>query len=197
MNNTDPTSFQSILAGASRLRREAEGEGSPKKKSNRIEETRQEKPQFISALNAPATSKPVENLQDSGAKPPEIRGGTGRTVLVNKTQRENPLLNHLRNTSWRYSNPAPGDKVFYDYLIRARSVLFLTLTYHRLYPDYLERRMQPLQKGNDGILLFIIDDSNSEEPIAEITKRCMFGGFTLLLAFNFEQAARYIEFLNS
>lgn len=86
--------------------------------------------------------------------------------------------------------------IYYDYLVRGRSVLFLTLTYHKLYVDYISRRMQPLSRNENNILIFIVDDNNSEDTLNDITKLCMFNGFTLLLAFNFEQAAKYIEYLN-
>lgn len=121
----------------------------------------------------------------------------GKTVLVNTTQKENPLLNHLKNINWRYISSSKGTKIYYDYLINRRSVLFLTLTYHKLYADYIGRRILPLQKNGDNILIFVVDDTNSEDILKDITKLCMFNGFTLLLAFNFEQAAKYIEYMNN
>ncbi len=72
--------------------------------------------------------------------------------------------------------------------------------------------MKPLSSNNDNILLFVIDREREEErnkkeevdadknrsntALTEVTKLCMFNGFTLLVAFNFEQAAKYIEYLN-
>lgn len=106
-------------------------------------------------------------------------------------------MNHLKNTNWRYSKPQPGQKIYYDYKVKNRSILFLTLSYHKLYVDYIERRMLPLKQNNDNILIFVVDDTNSEDILTTITKICLFNGFTLLLAFNFQQAAKYLEGLNS
>lgn len=203
MNNTDPTSFQSILAGVKRLREKEGGkeeEAQPKHKEQRAPaveaSTVQGRGEVINAFNQQSR---VKNVTGKKEDQPKIQVGvnTGKTILVNTTQKENPLLNHLKNTNWRYVSSAKGTKVYYDYLIKKRSVLFLTLTYHKLYADYIGRRMLPLQKNGDNILIFVVDDINSEDILKDLTKICMFQGFTLLLAFNFEQAAKYVEYLNS
>ncbi|QLL34669.1 hypothetical protein HG536_0H00440 [Torulaspora globosa] len=205
MNNTDPTSFQSILAGVKRLR-EKEGGKEDNAESNRKDQrsgsatesaTVVEKPgRVINAFNQQGRIRPSAGTAEGGPKS-QAGVNAGKTILVNTTQKENPLLNHLKNTNWRYVSSAKGTKVYYDYLIKKRSVLFLTLTYHKLYADYIGRRILPLQNNGDNILIFVVDDTNSEDILKDITKMCMFKGFTLLLAFNFEQAARYIEYLNS
>lgn len=201
MNNTDPTSFQSILAGVKRLREKEGGkeDKGPDRKDQRATEstTVVEKPErVINAFNQQSRSRPFASKAEGGPKG-QVGVNVGKTILVNTTQKENPLLNHLKNTNWRYVSSAKGTKVYYDYLIKKRSVLFLTLTYHKLYADYIGRRILPLQNNGDNILIFVVDDTNSEDILKDITKMCMFKGFTLLLAFNFEQAARYIENLNS
>lgn len=218
MNNTNPTSFQSILAGVAKLRQEKAGEdaskpvetrndsqssggkaqlynASPQKQSSPIKNTPTESPQIINAFNQQRfTETPPDS--DINRKRPFNPAAKGKTVLVSNSQKENPLLNHLKNTNWRYIKSTPGNKVYYDYMVRNRSILFLTLSYHKLYIDYIERRMLPLKKNNDNILIFVVDDTNSEDILKDITKLCMFNGFTLLLAFNFQQAAKYIEGLN-
>ncbi|QLQ81788.1 hypothetical protein HG537_0G00420 [Torulaspora globosa] len=201
MNNTDPTSFQSILAGVKRLRekeggREDNGDRKGTGGTPSVVEKPEKPEKVINAFNQQARSRPIADRAETGPKG-QVGVNVGKTILVNTTQKENPLLNHLKNTNWRYVSSAKGTKVYYDYLIKKRSVLFLTLTYHKLYADYIGRRMQPLQNNGDNILIFVVDDNNSEDILKDITKMCMFKGFTLLLAFNFEQAARYIEYLNS
>lgn len=206
MNNTDPTSFQSILAGVKKLREqngdtsEAVPQQAPKSPPTRSQTTtttdRQQPRPVINSFNQQRPpSGYVDNNQ--GAKRPLQNQGPGKTVLVNTTQKENPLLDKLKNTNWRYVSSKGGTKIYYDYLVKGRSVLFLTLSYHKLYSDYITRRIAPLSNEENDILIFVVDDNNSEESITEITKICMFNGFTLLVAFNFEQAAKYIEYLNS
>lgn len=222
MNNTDSTSFQSILAGVERLRKQKQGAADKdrnndlvtkdkdtnfieRKQTAYVQDANKVPPRNNNVINAfnqqrydDDSTKPEEN----GKKRPFITthsGSTnvGKTVLVSTTQKENPLLNHLKNTNWRYSKPQPGQKIYYDYKVRNRSILFLTLSYHKLYVDYIERRMLPLKQNNDNILIFVVDDTNSEDILTTITKICLFNGFTLLLAFNFQQAAKYLEGLNS
>ncbi|CCK71418.1 DNA repair protein RAD10 KNAG_0G03610 [Huiozyma naganishii CBS 8797] len=217
MNNTNPTSFKSILAGVKRLRNQA-GEGDSDTSTNAVKSRQQKAPlshgqdssrlpsstkvtntfnqqRFVRDTDSRATGSTTQNkFQPTVAKGPSL----GKTVLVNTTQKENPLLADLKNTAWRYISSTATRKIYYDYFIKNRSVLFLTLSYHKLYPDYLERRMLPLKVNENNILIFVKDDdSHSEETLTEITKIAMFNGFTLLLAFNFEQAAKYIEYLNT
>ena len=211
MNNTDPTSFKSILEGVKRLRDQQNG-SKVKIVRNTPTDEKQHKHQstinhntatkVINTFNQQQVPLPInQNTKRSNNEPntnSDDKKFRGKTVLINTTQRENPLLNHLKNTNWRYISSTPTHKIYYDYLIKDRSVLFLTLSYHKLYTDYISRRMGPLSSNKDNILLFVIDDNStrSEQALTEITKLCMFNGFTLLVAFTFEQAAKYIEYLN-
>lgn len=213
MNNTNPTSFKSILAGVKKLRDQQSG-GSDDSNTNvnltnrddtTVHSTTPQSrvlPPSTKVINTFNQQRPsFQNSSDANNNNKNIRQvkpGLGKTVLVNTTQKENPLLNHLKNTSWRYISSTPTKKIYYDYFIKDRSVLFLTLTYHKLYSDYILRRMKPLSSNEDNILIFVVDDfaTRSEQTLSEITKLCMFNGFTLLVAFNFEQAAKYIEYLN-
>lgn len=205
MNNTDPTSFQSILAGVKRLREKEGGNDDANKQQGRVQQpsapvneakTAVSAGSVINAFNQKTIARDYKGKEEGEAK--FYQGiKPGKMVLVNTTQKENPLLNHLKNINWRYISSSKGTKIYYDYLINRRSVLFLTLTYHKLYADYIGRRILPLQKNGDNILIFVVDDTNSEDILKDITKLCMFNGFTLLLAFNFEQAAKYIEYMNN
>lgn len=200
MNNTDSTSFQSILAGVKRLREQSgDGRETPEKtKAQRTvtaDNTSSRSKEVINSFNQQRLANHDDDNLLSDKVPMRI-SNIGKTILVNTTQKANPLLNHLKNTNWRYVSSTGGNKVYYDYLVRNRSVLFLTLTYHKLYNEYIFRRIVPLQRNSDNILIFVVDDKNSEDILTEITKMCMFKGFTLLLAFNFEQAAKYLEYLN-
>ncbi|CCC69008.1 hypothetical protein NCAS_0C00180 [Naumovozyma castellii] len=204
MNNTDPTSFQSILAGVKKLREKKGGEviNENKERPPQAETTTETSKEPVNVINAfnqqriPINTTSNTDTKDASRKRPFSGNKHGKTVLVNTTQKENPLLNHLKNTNWRYISSTGGNKIYYDYFIRERAVLFLTLTYHKLYADYITRRMHPLSQNENNILIFVVDDKNSEDTLRDITKMCMFNGFTLLVAFNFEQAANYIRYLN-
>lgn len=206
MNNTDSTSFQSILAGVKRLREKEGGSDNVGQQPKDVPKavvspSKSESVKATEVTNAFNQQRQYQPASDANIVPSNKGSGnlntlSSKAVLVNTTQKENPLLNHLKNTNWRYISSTKGTKIYYDYLVKRRSVLFLTLTYHKLYAEYIDRRMLPLQQNGDNILIFVVDDTNSEDVLKDLTKLCMFKGFTLLLAFNFEQAAKYIEYLN-
>ena len=235
MNNTDPTSFKSILAGVKKLRdinggsNDTSDRPSPIPTDNKITKpgsSHNTKPipavrslppntKVINTFNQQRPSSDINNsTNNSTFNKVNNNKLTSRTVLVNTTQRQNPLLDDLKNTSWRYISSTPTRKIYYDYFVKNRSVLFLSLTYHKVHTDYIVNRMRPLSSNDDNILIFYVDKekekiSNNDKrkenvddkkrsntALTEIAKLCMFNGFTLLVAFNNEQAAKYIEYLN-
>ncbi|SCU86188.1 LADA_0D12882g1_1 [Lachancea dasiensis] len=217
----NPASFKSILAGVQRLR-EAHGadenrSGVPKAPTLSREPAQQKSPQqhgppitskepVINAFNQQkdevGNGQELTHLEDRKRKWGNQFGGTptgstqGKTVLVSASQRGNPLLGSLTNTSWRYVSPSGGNKVYYDYCIHGRNVVFLSLKYHKLHPEYISKKIQPLVKNSNNVLICVVDVDNSENILKDLNKACMFNGFALLLAFNFEQAAKYIMFMN-
>ncbi|GCE98376.1 ssDNA endonuclease and repair protein rad10 [Zygosaccharomyces mellis] len=125
MNNTDTTSFQSILAGVKRLR-DQNGSGEENSSKKHQEQSREEQiepgkdvksNEVISSFNQQRSTSTEKNTQEgtSGAAPIRI-SSVGKSVLVNTTQKANPLLNHLKNTNWRYVSSTGGNKIYYDYL---------------------------------------------------------------------------------
>lgn len=202
------SSFQSILAGVQRLRQD----------NDRQENNRQpDLPQPPAAEKT--TSAPERSLgkievtnafnqrkQDLNSNEPseldtrKRKWGNatspGKTVLVSTSQRGNPLLSSLTNTSWRYVSSTGGNKIYYDYCVQGRNIIFLSLKYHKLHPEYISKKIQPLIKNKNNILICVVDVDNSENILKDLNKACLFNGFALLLAFNFEQAAKYILYLN-
>lgn len=188
-NNTDTTSFASILAGVQKLRGDNTTNSTPKpapqtpnpapdsiqrKRTNAFNQDR-------STYNGPRIGGQVTNKSSAG-KP--------SSISVNKSQTGNPLLQHIINVNWTYVE----SRNTYDYLIKDRQIIFLSLKYHKLHPEYIQNKMKPLIKKN-AILLTVVDVENSETILREINRICLFNEFTLLLAFNFEQAAKYLSYL--
>lgn len=152
----------------------------------------------------PASTLPRENATTSDAgtsgqrpavvqpKPrPLIRGavGTGNTVLVNNCQRGNPVLQHIRNIGWEYADIVP------DYQVGLAScVLFLSIRYHRLHPEYVHTRIQKLQQMYTlRIMLVMCDVNDHQAAIRELTKIALINGMTMMVAWSAEEAGRYIE----
>ncbi|ONH64963.1 DNA repair protein RAD10 [Cyberlindnera fabianii] len=201
--NTDSTSFASILAGVQRLRGEEAGSSAPPSQPTPQRPPQQQtqapvvhqRPQAqprpdpsigtkrVNAFNQDRTRAGSPQIDQRGSKKPS-------QISVNKSQEGNPLLQAIKNVNWAYAearNP-------YDYLVNNREVIFLSLRYHKLHPEYIGNRMKALMRRN-AILLTVVDVENSEQIIRELNKLCLFNEFTLILAFTFEQAGKYISFM--
>ncbi|KAG8979816.1 ssDNA endonuclease and repair protein rad10, partial [Tulasnella sp. 427] len=92
------------------------------------------------------------------------------------------------NVAWEYAAIAA------DYQVGATTcMLFLSLRYYRLHPEYLHRRIADLGKSyNLRILLFVIDAKDPENEIKELTKVCLINNLTIMSAWSMEEAAQYI-----
>lgn len=73
--------------------------------------------------------------------PPIRRINKNNCILVHPKQRGNPILKSIANIPWEF------DEIIPDYIVGAKScVLFLSLKYHNLNPDYIHTRIKALGK---------------------------------------------------
>ncbi|CAR23756.1 DNA repair protein RAD10 [Lachancea thermotolerans CBS 6340] len=203
MSEGATTSFESILAGVQRLRegkaqaKDVQVQPQAERKPPEVRET-QKRELIINAFNQ--RKQDFNRNEPSEVEDRKRKWGNasaqGKTVLVSSSQRGNPLLSSMANTNWRYVSSTGGNKVYYDYCVQGRNIIFLSLKYHKLHPEYISKKIQPLVKNKNNILICVVDVENSENILKDLNKACMFNGFALLLAFNFEQAAKYIIFMN-
>ena len=118
---------------------------------------------------------------------------SGSAILVSPRQRGNPVLTALRSLPWEYSDiPA-------DYgLGLTTCALFLSLKYHRLHPEYIYTRIRNLQgKYNLRILLTMVDITNHEDSLRELSKTSLVNNVTVILCWSAAEAARYLELYKS
>ncbi|UZJ51261.1 hypothetical protein CBS101457_000581 [Exobasidium rhododendri] len=115
--------------------------------------------------------------------------GSGSTIIVNNCQRGNPILQHIRNVGWEYGDIVP------DYQVGvANCVLFLSLRYHRLHPEYIHSRIQKMsQMYTLRILLVMCDVDQHQSAIKELTKVALINNLTMMVAWTAEEAGTYIE----
>ncbi len=116
-------------------------------------------------------------------------GYTGAKLLVNYCQKGNPVLKHLKLVRWQFQ------KILPDYIFGPTScALFLSLRYHLLHENYLNRRVSEI-KGTFKlrVLLLLIDMEDSNIPVAEITQYALNNDLTLILVWSSEECARYLE----
>jgi DNA excision repair protein ERCC-1 len=149
--------------------------------------------------NASTSSTPPISQQTLGIK--RNRAFDKRNVIVSPRQKGNPLLNNIVSVPWEW-----GD-ILADYLPSPAScVLFLSLRYHRLHPEYIQIRMAKLLNAESAssssfqqlkVLLVQVDIEAHADALRELTLISMAKGFTILLAWNEIEAGMYISLLKN
>ncbi|KAJ2162507.1 ssDNA endonuclease and repair protein rad10 [Coemansia sp. RSA 552] len=158
--------------------------------------TLQPQQKTASPVPRPATGSPnpTATLPAGSMGSPSGRGSGGQLVQVNELQRGNPLLGNIRNVRWAYSRNLVADFE----VNRSICMLYLSVKYHRLHPEYIGKRMEALGRGyGSRILLVLVDTDDNRAPLREINCMALRGEMTLLLAWSLEEAGRYIETLKT
>ncbi|KAL6939152.1 hypothetical protein ACO0RG_002979 [Hanseniaspora osmophila] len=203
MNNSDTTSFKSILENAKKFQQLKNSNEHVEQQTRNTTPPANKAGHIVNSFN-----RTGERTEQSGSstyaskssfQKPQFKSSESKTILVNKSQKGNPLLDKFANVNWRYVSSSSSllEKIDYDYMVRGkRKVIFLSLKYHKLHPEYIVKKLKPV--ANQGaIMLCVVDIEKSENILKDLNKLCLFNGFTLLLSFNFEQAAKYLMYMNS
>ncbi|KAK9893873.1 DNA repair protein rad10 [Cystobasidium minutum MCA 4210] len=157
-----------------------------------------------SRSGTPSTSRPGPSAGSArvvmpGSAGPAAAGSGGsgavvqrpytNTIGVNACQKGNPLIDYIRNVAWEYSD------ILADYQVGATTgVLYLSLRYHRLHPEYVHGRIQKLGKAYLlRVLLVQVDVKDPQEVIKELTKVAVINDLTIMCAWSAEEAATYVE----
>jgi len=116
------------------------------------------------------------------------RQGTSN-IIVNTRQKQNPILKEIKTQAWEFGDIAP------DYVLGVTTcALFLSLKYHRLHPEYVYTRIRALQGHyNLRILLTMVDITNHEESLRELSKTSLINNVTIILCWSSQEAGRYLE----
>ncbi|KAI0635116.1 restriction endonuclease type II-like protein [Trametes polyzona] len=122
-------------------------------------------------------------------RPPVVVPGSGNNIIINPCQRGNPILECIRNVGKEFG------EIVADYQVgKTTGVLFLSLRYHRLHPEYIHQRIEKLGHSyNLRILLLMCDVSEHQDPIRELTKICLINNITVMVAWNAEEAGYYLS----
>ncbi|XP_055524808.1 DNA excision repair protein ERCC-1 [Wyeomyia smithii] len=110
-------------------------------------------------------------------------------ILVNPKQRGNPLLKSIQNLPWVYDDIVP------DYVVGTTTcILYISLRYHNLNPDYIHGRLKQLGKMYElRVLLVQVDIQDPHNALKHLTRICLLADLTLMLAWNAEEAGRIVE----
>lgn len=148
------------------------------------------------------TSTTGSNQPQTRTSRPQTRGFVPSEILVNKSQTGNPLLKEsmMKTTSWKFDS-----SILSDYYINPTlQILFLSLKYHKLRPEYIWQRLKKINKGssvadsrNDRalrVLLTVVDIDSHQDILRDLLDFCIKHDLSLVLAWTFEEAGNYIVF---
>ncbi|KAF3932007.1 hypothetical protein ABW20_dc0103496 [Dactylellina cionopaga] len=139
-----------------------------------------------SSSSAAGSSKPpvVQPVPRKIQKP-----GGPSSIIVNTRQKGNPLLPYIKSVPWEYGDIIP------DYLVSPTTcMLFLSLKYHRLHPEYIYTRIKSLGHAYTlRVLLILVDTDQHPEPLKELTKTGIIHNLTMMLSWSPAEAGRYVE----
>ncbi|KIK09102.1 hypothetical protein K443DRAFT_83189 [Laccaria amethystina LaAM-08-1] len=128
-------------------------------------------------------------MSSSTNAPPVVVPASGNNIIISPLQRGNQVLQCIRNVGQEF-----GDIVA-DYQVgRTTGVLFLSLRYHRLHPEYIHTRIERLGHSyNLRILLILCDITEHRDSIRELTKVCLINNVTVIVSFSFDEAGHYLS----
>ncbi|TFK25667.1 DNA repair protein rad10 [Coprinopsis marcescibilis] len=135
----------------------------------------------MSSTVSASTSKP-------GPPPVVIPAASGNNIVISSTQKGNPVLEAIRNVGKEF-----GD-ILADYQVgRTTGVLYLSLKYHRLHPDYIAARIEKLGHSYTlRILLILCDVTEHRDLIRDLTRLCLINNVTIITAFSLDEAGHYL-----
>ncbi|TFY76144.1 hypothetical protein EWM64_g7867 [Hericium alpestre] len=140
----------------------------------------------MSNIRPPAPVAGPSNKRPS--KPPVVQPGSGNNIIINPCQRLNPILEAVRNVGKEFG------EIKADFQVgRTTGVLFLSLRYHRLHPEYIHQRIEALGHSyNLRVLLLMCDITEHQEHIRELTKICIINNITIVVAWSPDEAGQYL-----
>ena len=97
----------------------------------------------VSETSAPSNRTTATTAETPTTAPVVVAAKVNKShcILVNPKQRGNPLLKAIQTIPWEYDDVVP------DYVVGASAcILFLSLRYHNLNPDYIHARLKQLGK---------------------------------------------------
>lgn len=112
-------------------------------------------------------------------------------ILVHRRQQKNDMLSCIKNVPWIF---CPEEEKADFVLGTSTCALYLSFRYHLLNPEYIYQRMSELRgRYKLRILLCLVDVTDPVHVLLPLTSLCSSNGFTLLLSWTKEEAARYLE----
>lgn len=146
-------------------------------------------PSSSSNTNSYPSQTLTSNKPEQQKQPLTKIASTPNHILVHSKQRGNPLLKAIRTVPWEFAD------IVADYVVGATTcILFLSLKYHALNPDYIHGRLKQLGKMFElRVLLVQCDTKEPHGALKNLTRMCLLADLTLMLAWNADEAGRIVE----
>lgn len=144
----------------------------------------------ISSENRNVKAERIDILNDKTKPAVKSTMANPHCILVHPKQRGNPILKSILNVPLEFR-----DDIVPDYVVgRTSCVLYLSLKYHNLNPDYICQRLKELGKLYElRILLVQVDTPEPHNALKSLTRISLLADLTLILAWNAEEAGKIIE----
>ena len=115
---------------------------------------------------------------------------SGTQLQCHRRQRGNPLLKHVSNVPVAFV-----DGLVADYAMgRSACAVFVSVRYHVLHPKHAVRRISEVGRAYTlRVLLVLVDKEDCEGALEELNAVALLNDFTLMLAWSYAEAARYLE----
>ncbi|KAM7349911.1 DNA excision repair protein Ercc1 isoform 2-T3 [Cochliomyia hominivorax] len=155
----------------------------------------------LATMDMPMAAKlPKTNLENQFDKPKDNdakaesvtkkKTANPHCILVHPKQRGNPILKSIQNVPLEFR-----DDIVPDYVVgRTTCILYLSLKYHFLNPDYICQRLKELGKQYElRVLLVHVDTPEPHNALKSLTRISLLADLTLMLAWNSEESGKIIE----
>ncbi|KAF7969724.1 hypothetical protein HWV62_26134 [Athelia sp. TMB] len=142
----------------------------------------------------------------TATKPPIVVPGSGNNIIINSNQRLNPILECIRNVGKEFGDIVPDFQVG-----KTTCVLYLSLKYHRLHPEYIHQRIERLGHSYSLRILLMLCDVVRKKCIRHVAsltnlrvsiktlsvnlqrQTCLINNITVMVAWTVDEAGLYLS----
>ncbi|CAG9535908.1 unnamed protein product [Cercopithifilaria johnstoni] len=111
-----------------------------------------------------------------------------KLVINRKRQEGNPVLKYIRNVPFEWADIKADFEAG-----REMGILYLSLKWHKLHPNYIETRINSDDGGYAIKILLVLVNVEPRHILRELNLFCYRTGWTLMLCYSAEEAAEYLE----
>ena len=208
-NGQDPKAIDDVLAGVKRMREKYESLGHREntlimEDGNNKDETNHQSSEKLNmrGTNVDRAQKAASRRADHPERSKKNTVQMYTAIQVSNSQKGNPLLTEsmMKSVPWSFNS-----SILSDYYINPTlQILFLSLKYHKLHPEYIWLRLKKMNRGSSvsstsrdrvlRILLVVVDVDSHQEILRKLLNFCAKHDLSLVLAWSFEEAGNYVVF---